>query len=124
MNAVRATVLLCLVGLPAYAEFHTVPAQKKAVNVESLLIPDRQNIVCFYSVNNSICRAFYPALQKLGGRPNLELHAIDVGTVQSATSKKYSITSVPYFKIYNLRGELVSEGAPAYNQVTGMMEQP
>lgn len=124
MSAVRAIALVCLVCLPAKAEFHAVPAQKKAINVEALLIPERQNIVCFYSMNNSICRAFYPALQKLGSRPNLELHAVDVGTVMSATSKKYSITSIPYFKIYNLRGELTSEGAPAYNQVTDMMKQP
>ena len=124
MNLVRAIVLGCLVLLPASAEFHAVPAQQKAVDIDTLLVPERQNIICFYSMNNSICRALYPAMQKLGSRPNLEFHAVDVGTVRSATSKKYAITSVPYFKIYNIRGQLVSEGAPAYKQVTDMMQAP
>ena len=124
MNFVRALAVGCLVLLPASAEFHAVPAQKKAVDIDGLLVPERQNIVCFYSMNNSICRSLYPEFQKLGAKPNLEFHAIDVGTVQSATSKKYALTSVPYFKIYNIRGELVSEGAPAYKQVTGMMQAP
>jgi hypothetical protein len=124
MSFVRSLVLGCLVVLPAWAEFHAVPAQKKAVEIDTLLIPERQNIVCFYSMNNSICRSLYPGFQKLGGRPNLEFHAVDVGTVQSATSKKYALQSVPYFKIYNIRGELVSEGAAAYKQVTDMMQAP
>ena len=114
-------VLACLVSLPALAEFHAVEGQKKAVDVEVLLIPEKQNIFCFYVVNNSICRALYPDFVKLGARRNVEFHAIDVGDVSSPTSKKYSLTAVPYFMIYNKRGKLISEGAPAYKTVTDMM---
>lgn len=124
MTLLRVLALGCLVLLPAWAEFHSVNGQKAAVDIDKLMVPEKQNIFCFYSMNNSICRSLYPGFQKVGARPNLEFHAIDVGTVQSATSKKYSLASVPYFKIYNVRGELVSEGAPAYKQVTDMMAAP
>ena len=122
MHIVRALILACLVFLPAQAEFHAVEGQKKAVDVEALLIPEKQNIFCFYAVNNTICRALYPDFVKLGARRNVEFHAIDVGDVNSATSKKYGLTSVPYFIIYDKRGKLVSEGAPAYKTVTDMMK--
>lgn len=115
-------MLACLVFLPAQAEFHAVEGQKKVVDVELLLVPEKQNIFCFYAVNNTICRALYPDFVKLGARPNVEFHAIDVGTVNSATSKKYSLSAVPHFIIYDKRGKLVSEGAPAYKTVTDMMK--
>ena len=122
MHIVRAFILACLVLLPAQAEFHAVEGQKKAVDVEVLLIPEKQNIFCFYAVNNTICRALYPDFVKLGARRNVEFHAIDVGDVNSATSKKYALTSVPYFIVYDNRGKLFAEGAPAYKLVTGLMK--
>jgi len=124
MNLVRALLLGCLCCLPSSAEFHAIQGQQKPVDIDQLIVPKRQNIICFYSMNNSICRSLYPGFQKLGSRPNLEFHAIDVGSVSSPTAKKYSIVSVPYFKIYNIRGEMVSEGAPAYKQVTDMLAAP
>jgi hypothetical protein len=118
MLTVRALLLACLVFLPAHAEFHPVDGSKKEVDIETLVIPERQNVFCFYAANNSICRALYPDFVKLGSRRLTEFHLIDVGSNTSPTAKKYALTSVPYFVIYNNRGKLVSEGAPAYKQVT------
>lgn len=118
MHIVRALALASLVFLPAQAEFHRIDGTKKEVDMESLIIPERHNVFCFYADNNAICRALYPDFIKLGSRRLTEFQLIDVGSVSSPTSKKYVLTSVPYFVIYNNRGKLVSEGAPAYKQVT------
>ncbi|MFN8612741.1 MAG: thioredoxin family protein [Vulcanimicrobiota bacterium] len=118
MHIVRALLLACLVFLPAQAEFHSVDGSRKEVDIETLVVPEKQNIFCFYAANNSICRALYPQFVQLGSRRLTEFHLVDVGSVSSPTSKKYALTSVPYFVIYNNRGKLVSEGAPAYKQVT------
>ncbi|MBX3169226.1 MAG: thioredoxin family protein [Candidatus Eremiobacteraeota bacterium] len=118
MHIVRALALAGLVFLPAQAEFHRLDGTKKEVDIEALVIPERHNVFCFYADNNTICRALYPDFVKLGNRRLTEFQLIDVGSGTSPTSKKYALTSVPYFVIYNNRGKLVSEGPPAYKQVT------
>lgn len=115
--------LLLLLTLPSQAELFRVDGQKKAVDVNTLLVYDRPNIVCFFAVNNSICRSLYPKIEKLARRGDLDLHLVDVGNVNSPTAKKYAITSVPYFKMYDKKSNLTSEGSPAYKQVTEMLDK-
>lgn len=123
MDLLRYAILLCLCSLPAVAEFHSISAQTKVVNIESLLVADHQNIVCFFTSSSNLCRALYPDLQKLGSQPKLDLHLVEVGTLQTPTAKKYALTSVPYFQIYNGKGELISDGPAAYKQVMGMIQK-
>lgn len=126
----RASLLACALFLggavapAAVAELRNVPTQaNRAVDIESLLVPDTQNIFCFYSAGNSICRGIYNDLTRLGADPKLVLHLLEVPNAQSATAKKYSVSSVPYFIIYDKRGERVSEGPAAYRTVTEMMKK-
>jgi hypothetical protein len=114
--------LIGLLLLPAQAEFRKVEAQKKAVDVQTLLVPDRQNIVCFFTSSSSICCGLYPNLQEIGSRPKYEMIVVDVGSLQTPTAKKYALTSVPYFQIYDSTGQMISEGPTAYKKVTGMMK--
>lgn len=123
MNRFSFWLLLLALSCPCWGDFHTVAAQSKVVDVDSLLVPDRENIVCFYSSSNAICRALYPELQKLGAGPKVDVHLVDVATVKSPTARKYAITSVPYFKIYDKKGELSHEGPGAYREVTGRIQK-
>lgn len=116
-------LLVMLMAIPVEAELHRVDGQKKAIDVNTLLVYDRPNIVCFFAVSNSICRNLYPKIEQLARRGDLELHLVDVGDVHSPTARKYAITSVPYFKMYDKKSNLTSEGSPAYKQVTEMLDK-
>lgn len=123
MRILPCLALASLLHLPALADFHHVQAQKKTVDIESLLVPDRENIICFFSTSTPICRALYPELQKLGAGPKVDVHVVDIATVNSPTAKKYQIRSVPYFKIYDKEGNLTQEGSDAYREVTGRVQK-
>lgn len=119
--------LLCavLLGTSVAAELRTVPVKPgRTVEIQPLLVADQENIVCFYSAGNSICRGLYPELVKMGtNNSKVVLHMIEVPNAQAPMARKYAVTSVPHFKIYDKMGQLVSEGAPAYKTVTDLMRQ-
>ena len=119
----RTLLLWMLFLVPCQAELFRVDGQKRAVDINTLLVYDRPNIVCFFALNNQICRSLYPKIEKLAKRGDLDLHLVDVGTVNSPTAKKYSITTVPYFKMYDKKSNLTSEGSPAYKQVAEMLDK-
>lgn len=113
--------LLLLLAADACGDVHPVALGKQFPPVMELLVPQRQNVVCFYSGADPICRALYPGLLKYGADPKLTLHMIDVGAPGSRACRAYGVTTVPSFQIYNKTGELVSEGAAAYRTVTSAL---
>jgi hypothetical protein len=45
-----------------------------------------------------------------GNRDDIQVEFIDIKEWESPVAKQYGITSVPYFKIYDGDGKLITEG--------------
>lgn len=116
-------LLLLLQGV-ACAELKTIRPKKQKVDLAKTLVPEKENIVVFHA------RAVYLSEQLVSGvnalaakRPDLEFVIIDGAQLGSPVAKQFNLTSLPYVQIYNEKGELKSEGAPAYKSLNAMIEK-
>lgn len=128
--------LFSLVALssPILAEdtaYRTINADKAGERVEIAphLVEGKMNIVDFYSYFCPPCKAIAPALEALVAKdPNVVVSTIDInrpGTRgidwSSPVARQFNLRSIPHFKIYDDKGELVAEGQEAKDMVMEMM---
>lgn len=100
------------------------------LNLKTQLRPGRTNIVDFFSKYCPPCMRISPLLEDLGRkRRDLQIVKLDInrpGIVgidwQSPLARQFSLASIPHFKIYDGKGNLVKEGDPAYQQVMAWLK--
>jgi thiol-disulfide isomerase/thioredoxin len=97
--------------------------------IENYLQKGKTNIVDFYSEYCPPCKRISPLLQKLGRkRPDLAILQVDInrkGTQgidwSSPLARQYELRSVPYFQIYDGKGELRKEGQEAWPEILALL---
>ena len=70
-----------------------------------------------------------PLLEELGEkRPDLQIVKVDINRPgvtgidwQSPLARQYDLKSIPHFKIYDSKGNVVDEGDPAYKKIMGWL---
>ena len=118
---------------PASADVDPIQVigQGQEVDVTEHLVEGKTTVVDFYSDYCPPCKRIAPYLEKLhakGGdvavlkvdinRPGQR--GIDWG---SPVARQYGLRSIPHFRIYDARGELLAEGQAAYQKLIGFLEE-
>ncbi|MBM3462045.1 MAG: hypothetical protein FJX76_08090 [Armatimonadetes bacterium] len=98
----------------------------EALEVTTVLVAGKPNVVCFFSQGTPLWLRLQPSLERLArGRADLAVLLVDVnrpkvvGTVdwQSPLMRANHLTGVPFFRLYDEKGNLTAEGDDAYQRV-------
>jgi thiol-disulfide isomerase/thioredoxin len=108
---------------------HASPGQK--VDLKSVLTPGRTNIVDFFSKYCPPCMRISPKLEELGKTRNdlrivkLDINRPDIKGIDwgSPLAQQYGLQSIPHFKIFDPKGNLLKEGDPAFDQVLTWLKE-
>jgi len=96
-----------------------------SVNLETMLVKSKTNIVDFYSDYCGPCRRISPLLKKLDDRRgDIAVIKIDINRAgykgidwQSPIAKQFKLQRIPYFIVVSPWGKLMCEGKEAYDYV-------
>lgn len=102
------------------------------VTLEDHLVPGKTTIVDFSSEFCGPCRQLAPRLEALADqRADIAVVKVDInrpGQVgidwQSPVARQFSLTSIPYLRVYGPDGKLQLEGRPAMQQVMQWLTPP
>ena len=114
-------LLLCLGG--SALAFPFVSRDGKRVEIASLLPKDQDTIVFFHapwSKTSSRYQVELTAWEKKQSK--IAILGVEVKNLEVPVAKQYNVTSVPWFLIYNEKGELTHQGQPALNEVLKLMK--
>ena len=103
----------------------------ETLEIRSLLSRDRTTAIDFYSPYCYPCMQMAPVMEKLAARmPEVQFVRLNINraTVQgidwkSPLVQQYRIKSVPYFMIFDSRGQLVAEGTAARQMIQGWLQK-
>ncbi len=96
-----------------------------SINLKSMLVKSKTNIVDFYSDYCGPCKRISPLLEKLDQRrSDIAVIKIDINRRgvkgidwQSPIAKQFRLKSIPYFIVVSPWGKLMCEGKEAYDYV-------
>ncbi len=77
------------------------------------LTQGRVSIVYFYADWCPACRKLGPDMDAINARPDMQVLFMNIGDWDTPITQQYSITSVPYLKVYDKSGNLIVEGRDA-----------
>ncbi|MBI3930192.1 MAG: thioredoxin family protein [Armatimonadetes bacterium] len=94
------------------------------MDVESHLVPDKTNIICFWATWCPWSQKAQPKLTKLcTENPEYVGLRVDIDTFESPVARQHGITKVPSYSIYGGKGELLASGEEARARVNELFEQ-
>jgi len=101
------------------------------INLTSMVVSDKLNIVDMYSEFCPPCRAIAPYLEKLAkARPDIHVIRIDINRKGhrgidwgSPIAKQFNLRSIPHFILVDGEGKVLKEGKPAYKKIVGMINE-
>jgi thiol-disulfide isomerase/thioredoxin len=124
-------LLGALLSTPALLAGEAVNAANpgQPLDLKQQVRPGRTTIVDFYSKYCPPCMHISPLLEELGEkRPDLQIVKVDINRPgvtgidwQSPLARQYDLKSIPHFKIYDSKGNVVDEGDPAYKKIMGWL---
>ena len=89
-------------------------------------LPEKKDTVVFFhapwSKTSSRYQAELSSWEKKQSK--VAILGIQVKSLDSPVAKQYGVTEVPWFFVYNKKGELTHQGQPALNEVLKMMKAP
>ncbi len=99
------------------------------INLSSMVVSGKTNIVDLYSEYCPPCRQIAPYLEKLvKARPDIHVIRIDINRKGhrgidwgSPIAKQFNLQSIPYFILVDGEGKVLKEGKPAYKRVVDMV---
>ncbi len=122
--------------LPALGEgeaYRTLNSGKEGqeIEIKEHLVAGKLNIIDFYSEFCPPCKAIAPMLEELVTKdPGVVVGKVDINRPggrgidwNSPVAQQYKLRSIPYFKIYDAQGKLVSQGQEAKQQLIKMLEK-
>jgi len=101
------------------------------INLTSMVVSDKLNIVDMYSEFCPPCRAIAPYLEKLAkARPDIHVIRIDINRKGhrgidwgSPIAKQFNLRSIPHFILVDGEGKVLKEGKSAYKKIVGMINE-
>ncbi|MCK5880016.1 MAG: thioredoxin family protein, partial [Holophagae bacterium] len=99
------------------------------INLSSMVVSGKTNIVDLYSEYCPPCRQIAPYLEKLvKARPDIHVIRIDINRKGhrgidwgSPIAKQFNLRSIPYFILVDGEGKVLKEGKSAYKRVVDMV---
>ena len=101
------------------------------INLTSMVVSGKLNIVDMYSEFCPPCRAIAPYLEKLAkARPDIHVIRIDINRKGhrgidwgSPIAKQFNLRSIPHFILVDGDGKVLKEGKSAYKKVVDMIKE-
>ena len=120
-NWILSVALTLLMSLSSWADL--VEVKKPDVDVKSLIVSGKENVVVFHHKPTYLSHQLYNSLVSFSKKnPGLPILVLEVANNKSPLVKKYSIRHFPHVQIYNKDGSIKEEGAPAYQTLTQMID--
>jgi len=96
------------------------PGQK--VNLAKVLVPQKINLVYFYTPWSSACKQLTPQLEAfVKEHPEYVVLAVHIQKQGSPVSKQYKVNSVPAFLVFDVRGKVQARGEVARKKVLSLL---
>ena len=117
---VLAAMLISTLAAPAAAlPFLNKPGRR--VDVVGNLPKDQPVIVFYHAPWSKVSARYFKDLTTLQkAQTQTAILGVDIRSMDSAVAKRYSITEVPWFEIYNDKQELVKDGQAALEEILQM----
>ena len=116
------SALLALL-LPMAASAELVEVNKKDVDVKTLLVPGKDNIVVFHNKPTYLSHQLYSRLGDFSKKhPDVPIFVVDVPGASSPLVKRYALRAFPAVQIYDKDGVLTQQGPSAYKSVLQMLD--
>lgn len=101
------------------------------INLSSMLVPGKINIVDFYSEYCPPCVQIAPLLDELSKkREDIEIIKVDINRPdvrgidwESPVARQFNLRSVPHFIIFGTKGDQISQGEDAFKFVIETLEK-
>ena len=94
-------------------------------NFQSYFTRDRVSIVYFYADWCPACRSFNPVMDAINAQvPDMQVLFMNIGDWNTPVTRQHNVNSVPYLKIYDKDGSLITEGDSARTWLQQAMSQP
>lgn len=120
---VLGLICLLLITSPALA-LPSITKDGKRVSIAAHLPKDKKAVVFFHAYWSDLSGRYLANLKRLEkSDPSLVVLMVDIKTLNSPVAKQYNVKSVPYFQIYDAKGELEKEGAAALNEVSTLLKE-
>ena len=131
-------VAVVLVGVLLFFLLRSTPAHAyitefpdSPIDLTSMIVSGKTNIVDMYSEFCPPCRAIAPYLEKLAkARPDIHVVRIDINRKghqgidwASPIAKQFNLRSIPHFILVDGNGKVLEEGKPAYKKVVDMIKE-
>lgn len=117
-------LLLGMLGLPGWA-FPFINQDGQRVEITSRLPADQQTVVFFHAPWSKTSARYQVELTSWEKKqPRVAVLGVQVKNLDSPVARQYGIKEVPWFFIYNDKGELTHQGQEALNEVLKMMKEP
>jgi thiol-disulfide isomerase/thioredoxin len=134
LTCLVASSVMTLAAFAAGAEKGADPlkiSHGAEVDIKEYLVKGKTTIVDFTSKYCPPCQAISPRLDALHKKSDdvavvkVDINRADVKKIdwQSPVAKQYGLRSIPHFKIFDEKGELVAEGDAAYGKVEALLEK-
>ena len=111
-SALILTLLVLAPGFSAHAADVQTITHGREVDLEDHLVPGKYVLFDFYADWCGPCRALEPQLRDLAGRhaDELVIRKVDIINWDSAVSRQYRVSSIPYMILYGPDGVRVATG--------------
>jgi thioredoxin 1 len=103
----------------------------QTLDLQSLAVKGKPTLIDIYSPFCPPCLALAPVIEQLAAkRPDLAIKRVNINRREvrgidwrSPLAQQYKIRQVPYFMIFDPRGQLVAEGRAAIPQVESWLQE-
>ena len=121
----RLCLIFCsLLSTCAWADVTAINQKGQAVNIDSQLVPNRENIVVFHHKATYLSHQLYQSLTKYSlTHKDVPILIVDISRPDCPAAKQHHVQTFPYVRIYDIKGQLKSEGPPAYKTVLQMTKE-
>lgn len=109
--------------LPAHADLKPINKKGQRVEIAGKLVADKKNYVIFNADSIYLSRQLLGSVIRWApAHTDLQFLVVDVNQLDSPVAKQYKLKNLPYVQIYDAKGVLELEGAPAYQKLNEMLK--
>lgn len=111
-----------LLALPALS-VKDLNQSGERVDIRAHLVPEKINIVEFVTSWDRAAARLHVQLAEYEKKdPDVVVLRVQVKNLQSPVAKQYSLDRIPYYRIYDEKGELMAEGDAAFKEIIKRLE--
>ena len=117
--------LLILAGCLKSEPLHqSLNAPGKDFDTSKILVPGQYNLVHYYADWCPKCKNWMATMEAFRSRfADIKTHFVNIDSFESSVAQTHRIAFVPYFRLFDQSGKLVSEGKAAESWVRAEIDR-